>query len=78
MLREHRPVTVFESSKGAPKMGGYDFNDVVRLWEDAGMKAVTFFGEPLTELTAPDFWYGWAYDPQIAPQLPDMLRGRTA
>lgn len=78
MLAHHRPVVVFENSRGSPEANAYTIDDLLGLLAKAGLIPLTMFGERMNAGNQSDFWYAWAFNPETDPDLPEMLRSLTA
>jgi FkbM family methyltransferase len=77
VLREDRPVVVFENGCEAPGMNGYSVAEFLAFWDELDYLPLTFDGRPLTPETIREFWYAWAI-PREADYVADMIGEITA
>jgi len=61
LLRQSRPVIVFEKGINAPDLYNYRIEELFEYLNDVGLEARTFFGDLASAANATDFWYAWAF-----------------
>lgn len=73
-LRTCRPIVFFENGRNAPDQNGYTIEDFIDHFEALDYRVHTIFGDPLTPMTAGDFWYAWMAPTEESARAAELMR----